>query len=221
MLMQGSAYDFARLEATLLEWIATYRASGKEDWAKLLEGDLALLREREKQRPASDAKQRANRLQQENERLQQQIDQLRAALNESGASSGRNRRVVRYDTSYYYPYSYLSSGYLYYPYYLYYYYPNYCQPAGRPLHPPAPAHTHTAPVGGVGTGTSAGSGGSVHISPHPAPVTGFSPPATSGGGHGESIRPPTLQPSLPQPSLTQPSLQPSLPSPGLKSGLER
>jgi hypothetical protein len=168
--IQSMAYDYAKLDAIILEAIEKFRTAGKKDWVKILEDDRDTLKQRELQRPAIEAAQKSKQLEAQNLKLQQQIDQLK----NQQVAADNTRKLTYYSdpfsTSYYYNQP------------VYVQQPIVIRPpvCPTPIHPPVcPTPIRPAPVPMPANGTGAG---------------GYVPPSMQGGldGHG-GYTPPNLR----------------------------
>lgn len=135
--LQQLNYNYAELDTEILGRIQQYRADGHEEWARVLEGDRELLKQRESQRASLETNERAKELEKQNAKLQDQIDQLQAAVNQTRTDGYRpTKRVTYYSTPF--PYTY------------YYNQPFYYSP---PIYIRPPQHTPCPPLRPVPTPT--------------------------------------------------------------------
>ena len=141
--LQQFNYNYSELDTEIVGRIQQYRADGHEEWARVLEGDRELLKQRESQRASLENNERAKELEKQNAKLQDQINQLQAAVNQTRTDGYLPMKRVTYYSSPF-PYTY------YYNQPFYYSPPIYIRPPQQspcpPLRPvPSPSPTPVPP----------------------------------------------------------------------------
>jgi hypothetical protein len=105
--LQQLNYNYAELDSEIVGRIQQYRENSHEEWARVLEGDRELLKQRESQRASLENNERAKELEKQNAKLQDQINQLQAAVNQTRTDDYRpTKRVTYYSSPFPYTYYY-------------------------------------------------------------------------------------------------------------------